>query len=89
MTLRYMYCPYCKEELDADVIEAGEFSGDTYVDKLKGTCPQCEKNFFWNEVFTFHHVWGFEEETATNNIFERMVSIMEDNDEQDRVSESE
>lgn len=61
-----LVCPYCNIELDdIETMFHGEYmpDSDQYTDKRTGTCPQCKHKYYWNEVFTYNHSWGFEEDT--------------------------
>lgn len=55
-------CPYCNEELEYTECCRNQNEGDYYYETWEGYCPNCNKNFFWDEVYTFSHCDNLEEE---------------------------
>ena len=44
-------CPYCNIDLEFDDVSEQIFSENRYIDLCIGHCPQCKKNFRWEETF--------------------------------------
>ena len=64
-------CPYCKVELEnVDRIDHGDYNCTQYIDRMFGLCPNCKRNYYWNDIYTYNHSWGFEEETSSGSAFE-------------------
>ena len=54
-------CPYCNEELEYTELRRSQNEGDYYYETWEGRCPQCQKDFYWDEVFNYFHCDNLEE----------------------------
>lgn len=55
-------CPYCKVELEIDEsYEIGVEDIDIVIDRVAGHCPNCNKEFQWEEVYKYSHFSNLEE----------------------------
>lgn len=54
-------CPYCGDMLSAEDTITSDWFGDSYCDKVSGTCPRCEHRFSWDEVYTLNRIENLEE----------------------------
>ncbi len=48
-----MKCPVCGTELIEVDAYSTEYSEEAYYDYMSGTCPNCKKDFFWEEKYEF------------------------------------
>ena len=48
-------CPYCNVELIGDDMFDSEVYDDTFVSGIFGECPQCKRDFRWEEVYKYSH----------------------------------
>lgn len=46
-------CPYCKTDLEITDTYDEEIDIDTIIEKVKAECPNCHKNFTYNEYYTY------------------------------------
>lgn len=51
------YCPHCGVELDFDDHYDMYDDGDLIIVKAYGHCPECKKEFRWEDVY---HLSGFQ-----------------------------
>ena len=54
-------CPYCNVELEYEERMTSQNYGNYYSERWTGYCPQCQKNFNWDEVYNFSHCDNLEE----------------------------
>lgn len=55
-------CPYCKTELEAD--ESYDLSVediDVVINRVAGHCPNCNKEYQWEEIYKYHSCENLEE----------------------------
>lgn len=55
-------CPYCKEELEIDEsynIDVEDI--DVVINRVAGHCPNCNKEFQWEEVYKYNYFSNLEE----------------------------
>ena len=46
-------CPYCKTDLEETDMYDEECDMDTIIEKVKAECPNCHKEFTYNEYYTY------------------------------------
>lgn len=66
-------CPYCNVELeDIEVTNHENYVAENnqYIDEMAGTCPQCKRDYHWNNVFTYSRSWGFKEDIFSGDFYE-------------------
>ena len=54
-------CPHCNVELKTSDIFDSEIYGDTFISGNFGECPQCKRDFRWEEIFKYSHCENLEE----------------------------
>lgn len=60
--MRIAECPYCKEELEIDEsydIDVEDI--DVVINRVAGHCPNCNKEFQWEEIYKYSHFSNLEE----------------------------
>lgn len=64
-----MKCPNCGcSNLHAiNTIDIEYYKG-AYYDSVEGTCPDCGKSWYWDEVFTFDHCENIEEKKINDHL---------------------
>lgn len=55
------YCPHCGVELNFDDHYDMYDDGDCIIVKAIGCCPNCRKNFRWEDVYVLHSFQELEE----------------------------
>ena len=49
-------CPYCNVELIGDDVYDSEiYDNNTFISSIFGECPQCKRDFRWEEVYKYSH----------------------------------
>lgn len=51
-------CPYCKTDLEVTDTYDEEIDIDTVIERVQAECPNCHKEFTYNEYYTYS---GFDE----------------------------
>ena len=46
-------CPHCKTTLEVTNTYDEEFDNDTIIEMVKAECPNCHKEFTYNEYYTY------------------------------------
>ena len=60
--MKFAKCSYCKEELKIDEsYEFGIEGTDMVIDRVVGHCPNCNKEYQWEEIYKYSHFSNLEE----------------------------
>lgn len=54
-------CPNCKTELNPYEKVWHDNDGDYYYETWKGMCPDCNKWYEWDEIYSFERIDGIKE----------------------------
>lgn len=54
-------CPYCKEELEINESYDLSIEGDYVSSRVAGHCPNCDKEYQWEEIYKYSHFSNLEE----------------------------
>lgn len=54
-------CPHCNIELDYVERTYVDNSGDYYYETWEGVCPECDRRYNWDEIYSFERVDNLKE----------------------------